>query len=179
MPYNSNIPQPGDELSQSQADLLNNFIAIGTMLAPNNGAVTFPQQGANVATGATTVALISKAGVLGAGTQLFYQPPSSAAPIEFTASVKAASGWTMLPSGIMLQWGSFTMAGGNATQSFALLKAFPTANLSVTATPNASPSGSHTDIIMAIASTGIQQITAYRKQNFGTACSFNFLAIGY
>jgi hypothetical protein len=57
MAYQANIPQPGDLLSQSQSDLLNNFMALQTLIDINHVDfasgdqgkhkwVTFPVQGA-------------------------------------------------------------------------------------------------------------------------------------
>lgn len=190
MPYNINIPQPTDKLSQSQADILSNFQAINTLVSVNHGTfgaadegkhkfVQLPQQGSDTTTAAAEVALYAKNDTDTGNTELFFRRPSNGAVISTTAASFTANGWTMLPSGIMLQWGSATMGGGSSQQDFALPRAFPTAILSVTATPNDTPSGNFTDIIMAIQALSTTQIRAKRKTNFGTPCSFNYLAIGY
>lgn len=120
MAYNPNIPQANNLLSQSQADILNNFTSIGTLLDPNNGAVTFPQQVADETTNGTTVALYSK--TAGGNTQLFFRPVSNGTPINLTGSLKSQNGWAYLPSGILLQWGNTI---GGTTQAFPIT--FPTA----------------------------------------------------
>lgn len=119
MAYQPNIPASTDLLSQSQADIQNNFIAIGTLLSPNgNAAVTLPVAAGDPTTSATNMALYTQTSALTARPEMYIlrnstipnpngNPPN---PIEFTSAVYANPGWTRLPSGILLKWGTFTVA---------------------------------------------------------------------
>lgn len=130
MAYNNAIPAANDLLSQSQDDILQNFIEIKTLIdidhetfgAANQGKhkqVTLPEQGADPATAANEVAVYSKLSTEGAlGSALFLRHEGSGTVTDFTSSTQAANGWTRLPSGILLKWGSGTTAGG--AQVFAL-----------------------------------------------------------
>ena len=128
MAYQPNIPASTDLLSQSQADIQNNFIAIGTLLSPNGAAaaVTLPAPGApgDPTTSATNMALYCKTSTLTARPEMFILRNSTIAnpntnppnPIEFTSSNYANPGWTRLASGILLKWGT-SGTGGNGTIS--------------------------------------------------------------
>lgn len=125
MAYQPNIPASTDLLSQSQADIQNNFIAIGTLLSPNGDpAVTLPVAAGDPTTSATNMALYCQTSTLTARPELFIlrnstitnpnvNPPN---PIEFTSSNYANPGWTRLASGILLKWGT-SGTGGNGTIS--------------------------------------------------------------
>jgi len=188
MAYNNAIPAANDLLSQSQQDIQQNFAAIQTLVGVNHinfGAVgegkhlylQLPEHAAPV-TAVNEAGFYANVGATSTVTELFFRRENNGASIPMTECLAAAAGWTFLPSGIMLQWGSATMNGGVSNLVVNLPRTFPTAIYSVTATPNDTPTGNHTDIIMAIQATSTTQITAKRKTNFGTACSFNFLAIG-
>jgi len=114
MSYQPNIPASTDLLSQSQADIQNNFIAIGTLLSPNgNAAVTLPVAAGDPTTSATNMAIYTKTSALTAQPEMFILRNSTSAtvpnPIEFTSAVYATTGWTRLPSGILLKWGTFSV----------------------------------------------------------------------
>lgn len=187
MAYNSLIPQPNDLLSQSQSEIQQNFAEIQTLIGVNHvnfgaaGAgkhnfVTMPEQGVIPTTGSNEGVLYT-AQVAGQ-TELFFRKSNNAAPVSLTSSSEAGSGWTSLPSGVIIQWGSAVMNGGVSSLVVNLPIAFPNAIFVALATPNNVPSGNYTDNILAIQATSTTQVTALRKTNFGTACSFNFMAIG-
>lgn len=126
MAYNNNIPQPGDQLSVSQADILNNFAAISTLVNVNhvdfNGAdqgkhkwVTFPVQVAAPVINAGELGLYSILSALTATNQLnFINAAGVSTP--FTAR---GTGWFYLPCGLLVKYGSFTSAGaGSAAYVF-------------------------------------------------------------
>lgn len=126
MPYNQNIPQANDALNNSQLDILNNYIAIQTFLDvnhnifgdPNEGKhkwVSFPEQGAGPATAVNETAVYAKQSTLTNVAELFVRKENNGAEIEFTSSLQAANGWTRLPSGILLKWGS---AAANGTFAY-------------------------------------------------------------
>jgi len=159
MPFLPNIPQPNDQLSVSQGNLLNNFQILGAIAGnanPNsaliNAAAGFnfvymPVQAAQpnfVATSSNVWTQLNNIAALGNTGQreLFVRTDTANTPanqgIPITSAVKAARGYTFLPSGIILQWGQTNVLalGANpnaATGNFALT--FPTACLNVQISP--------------------------------------------
>lgn len=129
MAYNANIPQAGDQISQSQGQLLQNFQAINTLVNVNHvdfasadagkhKFVTFPEQGGNPGTGAAEVALFAKHSIYGmATTELFIQDPSNGTAYDITSSFAGNNGWTFLSSGLLVMWGFGNATGdtGNVT----------------------------------------------------------------
>lgn len=132
MPYNPNIPQPTDAISDSQNDILDNFQSINTWVGvnhtgfdspPNTGkhtVVEMPQQALATVTPVGEVAIECLASAYNAnGPELVYLPENGGARVEMTAGLKAANGWTFLPSGLLLKWGTFAVvAVGTATVLF-------------------------------------------------------------
>lgn len=117
MAYSSTIPQAGDLLSQSQNDMLNNFAAIGTVMAVNHkpfndGAqgkhkfLQIPEEAAAPATAANEGGLYCKESPSTATTALFFRNESSGDEVELTGAKKAVDGWVYFPSGIIMMWGT-------------------------------------------------------------------------
>lgn len=192
MAYNAAIPLSTDKLSSSQVDLYNNFQAINTFVAVDHvgfnaatsgkhNRVFFVQQSGDVATaGATDAVLYTKAGTGGANS-LYYRGASNATPIEISYALKAASGYTRLPSGIIMQWASGTITAGVASITVTLPIAFPGDVLNCQVSPTTGPGSSHSSdfIIYAIKST-TQNITVGRGTTHTTVqVPFNLLVIGY
>ena len=186
MAFKSNIPQAADQISISQADLLNNFAAINTFTAkdhyafgsPNEGGHYFTTGAAPAVGDATHVGIY--AALLGGDPELYIN--KAASQIPFTAALKNGSGWTYLPSGIIIQWGSATQIAGQKDTNYTtpiLPIAFPTAMLSIVGTPYDTPTGAYDDIIMAIVLVDKKTFKVKRKTHFGTDLSFTFIAIGY
>jgi len=124
MAYSESIPQAGHKLSRSQTDLLNNFTALKTAFEINhedfNAAgqgkhihTTYPVQGAAPTTAADEVAVYCKDNA-GGDPALYYRPESDGTEIELTAAEKAATGYTIWPSGIIMKWGTGTV-GANGS----------------------------------------------------------------
>ena len=183
MAYNAIIPQAADLLSQSQAGILGNFTEINNLIDPNTGQLKkalIIDTAADPVTTAAQVGFYQKVGATSAVPELFFRRNTSGAVIPMTEAVKTDPGWTYLPSGIILQWGSMTIPGGNADLNWAMPRAFPTATLSVTATPLSLSAGLNTDMIIAISIFNAKtNLRVQRKTHFGTACSFYWLAIGH
>ena len=133
MPYNASIPQPTDQMSQSQQDLLDNFTEINTFVTVDhvafNGAnqgqhakVTLPILAAPVFPNpGTDIGLYNAAGVtstLSEGYVHKHIAGPAAIEVPFTESVlgsnatPATSGWTYLPSGILMKWGNAVTING-------------------------------------------------------------------
>lgn len=190
MAYNSLIPAANDLLSQSQSEIQENFAQIKTVIDINHITFADANQGKHLylqlpehaapATAVNEAGLYANVGATSAVTELFFRRENngSSIPMSEMVEISATNGWSYLPSGLIIQWGSASQSGGTSSSTFALPRAFPTTFYSITATPNNTPSGSHTDIIMATLVESLTHFRVKRKTNFGTACSFNFFAIG-
>lgn len=147
MVYNNNIPQPGENISVSQGDILGNFGTGGidstsfgfsrehvTMTNTTDGGlhkrVTF-QPVADPGSAASTIVQYGKSQTtaLGTFTEIFMQSDGTRGPIQMTygiPSIGAASntnGYTFLPGGLLLQWGNVLATQAGASFTFPV--AFP------------------------------------------------------
>ncbi len=127
MAYQENIPQPTNRLKDSQSDLLANFQAIKQLVDVNHSTFGSATEGkhifVNFPTGTPTkntlstpeVALYSKNGAQSGVPELYFQANNLAADsgYAFTESLKATNGWTRLPSGIVLKWGTSSITSRN------------------------------------------------------------------
>jgi hypothetical protein len=136
MAYNNNIPQPNDDLSVSQPQILANFAEIATAFNLNHGPfnsgtegkhafVEMPNQNAAPpVTIANEVGLYCNTSAFTTQPELFLikqlgstVPPNLRPPIapngyEISGSNYTSPGWTRLPSGILLKWGTFSTNSG-------------------------------------------------------------------
>lgn len=116
MAYNSNIPQPADQLKNSQPQLLANFQEINTALNVNHVGfnvadegkhkfIQFPQQIANPNTNPTEYAMFSKAGLYSGSTEALFRKPNNGSTVNVTEyRFGASDGWWQLPSGIIVKY---------------------------------------------------------------------------
>jgi len=128
--YTSSIPQPTDDPSQSQDQILQNFQSLNTSNSVNhvdfNDAdqgkhkfMQMPEQSAAPGTAADEGALYTKA--VSGITQLFFQEESSGTERQLTTIAPTQSGskyYMRLPSGIKLNWGQATGSVAGTTISF-------------------------------------------------------------
>lgn len=188
MSYNPNIPQPTDELADSQSDILANFQEIETWVSVNHYDfasayegkhmfVSLPVQTQSPGTALGEVALFSMND--GAGTPqlwLQYQSQAPAGPaVNFTTfSHVLANGGTNLPSGVILKWGQGATVTNVQTVTFTT--AFPNALLSIQVTPAISAGAAmyYGDINVTAYST-----TAFSVYSEGAAQNYCWFAIGY
>jgi hypothetical protein len=110
-----NVPLAGESLGQTRVPIQTNFITIGTAFAIDHvdyntagqgkhNKVTLPVQAVDPVLVANDIAIYSK--VNGANvSQLFFER-AGGAPYTWTDSLQAVNGWTRLPSGILLKWGT-------------------------------------------------------------------------
>lgn len=184
MAYKATIPQPADKFSISQADLLNNFGAINTLVAADHigfnlanagkhKTATFPQAAAPGAVLVTEVGLYAKS--FNGAAELYINKNGSQVP--FTASSQIAEGWSYLASGVIIKWGVRHISGSSTT-TFAypsgagepVFKAGSTPVVSLTIVT----SGSSTVSLTASTNTGF---TAHHDAS--GARDFHYIAIGY
>jgi hypothetical protein len=139
MSFNQNIPQPGDQISQSQGQILGNFQSLYTWANANHVSfdltnagkhiyVQMPVQGAPPAFTLGEIDLWNQAYTVNAATKNeFYirkenqtnvgtvdvSVPATASILGYYSGPSlGATGWTFLPSGILMQWGRATTGAG-------------------------------------------------------------------
>lgn len=136
MAYNQNIPQPADQLNNSQQDLLNNFQGIKTLIDINHvtfdvanqgkhNLVTLPNNAAPTATIANEMSLFSQAStfatLFGNNTALFYQAANGGDIKDMTsAGITGApiEGFTRLASGLLVKFGRAQINGINQVHNY-------------------------------------------------------------
>lgn len=128
MAYNQNIPQPTNRLKDSQADLLANFQAIKQLVDVNHATfgdvnegkhkfVTMPEQGASPTTAINEMALFTRQSALSSVAELVIRRENNGPAVEFTSSTQATNGWTRLPSGILIKWGTASITSRNSLET--------------------------------------------------------------
>ena len=128
MAYNQNIPQPADQLKNSQPQLLANFQEINTILDVNHVGfnlgdqgkhkfLQMPRQGIAPATAATDLGLFAFLGANSGVSELNFRRENNGASIPFTEGVLASPGWTILPCGLVVKWGSSVLPQTPGTAS--------------------------------------------------------------
>lgn len=181
MAFKANIPQSTDQVSISQADLLANFQEIDTFVAVDHAAFNtanagkhyFNQAAAPAAASATQVGIYCKD--LGGAPELYIN--KSASQVPFTKSLKAADGYTCLPSGVIIKWGTGVANNGvNAPINFAGAVDAPFTQPPTVTLSQFWPGGAtdHTVFLSAVTAT---QLTVYGRAV--AAETYHYIAIGY
>lgn len=137
MAYNPSIPQPTDIPAQSQPQLLANFQGIDTLInvnhvdfdLPDQGKhkwVSMPNQASDPATLATEVAIYGSTSSDTTDIELTFRRPTDGQVIYMTANSGTNNGWTMLPSGIMMKWGTTNATGATTINANSFGRTFTT-----------------------------------------------------
>lgn len=171
MAYDQNIPQATDPLKVSQSDILANFQELftffgvnhsnfGTLDAGKHLFLQMPRQGAAPATGATECALYSALGATSAVTELVFRRENNGTSIPFTEGSNAQSGWTRLPSGLVMKWNSVNVSAVNAAADVISTISMPAAPVLASAfwgivIPAADPLDTTKDVNAACYVTGL------------------------
>lgn len=156
MTYNPNIPAAGDFLSDSQSQIQTNFSTanaafsrnhVAFPIATDNGKHKFIEMPISATIPAPLPALSSGEGTIyaktvSAASQLFYTPDASGNEYQMTATssanfasfAAATNGWTFLPGGLILNYGSTTSVTSSSTTNVTFPRAFSSAVYSVQAT---------------------------------------------
>jgi hypothetical protein len=154
MAYNPNIPQGTDTPANSQPQILANFQGINTLINvnhvefddPDQGKhkwVSLPQQSTSPVTLATEVALYGLQDAQTTVEELTFRRPSNGAVIPMTAFSAGTSGWTMLPSGILLKWQTVTVTGAVTINANSFGKPFTTLYSIQLSNQSSSPTNSY------------------------------------
>lgn len=193
MAYNPNIPQPTDIIANSQADLLNNFMEINTLVDVNHqtfGAadagkhkfLQMPEQSVAPDTAVNEAGLYAAVGATSDTTELVFRRENNGAAIAFTECVAPAAnnatGWTRLPSGIIMQWGTIAVVNGNATIVFPI--AFPSYcyNIQVTNNVSAANQQNYVNVDSSTVSTTGCTAHAYTRSPNPANTNLYYFAIG-
>lgn len=205
MAFIYNIPPANQRLKDSQPLILGNFTALGTianngnpnsnLLNPNAGFnfIYLPVQGAQpnfIATSSNIWTQLNNIAALGNTNQreLFIRTDTANTPanqgIPITSAAKAVKGYTFLPSGIILQWGTTNLLGlgaqnNVATGNFALT--FPNACLHVQLTMNGT-SDNNTYVYLrtgTLTTTNFGVFVVSRMGGAINATDASYLAIGW
>jgi len=191
MAYNNAIPQPNDKLSVSQPQLLGNFQEIAALVAvnhqafnqpPNSGKHTLVQfllQGVDPALTVGDLNLYNFNNATTTRNEL-YIGLADGTKIPMTATNRSANGYTWLPSGILLQWGTTTRAASATPIPFALT--FPHACLDVIVSASTDLTSKNTASVV----TGTITTTNFQARAWALGGTHNdelvpisFLAIGW
>lgn len=183
MAYQNNIPQATDDISVSQSDLLNNMAAIETLVMVNHvdfnsgdqgkhAQVTFPLgplagQPFTYATGEIGLQSLNQ---LPTSVPDIWMTRGTGTAIPITGSLKASSGWTYLPSGIILKWETIAVSGpGNVVVTFPVATNTPVF---------ASTFVAYLTNLSAVTSYVVALTTTTLTINVSAATSISFLVIG-
>jgi hypothetical protein len=132
--YTNNIPQPTDDPSQSQNQILENFQVLDAAFTINHGPYNGPNEGKHLQLTMPTKANPAYTYLAGEiGLQVRNALPSSQADIWLTrgagvtypmtgykdGGTNVANGWTYLPSGVLIAWGRATIPAGVLVVTYA------------------------------------------------------------
>ena len=131
----NNIPLAGQSLGTTRAPINQNFSVIDAAFQIDHvdyniagqgkhNKVTFPVQGSAPA---FTVGDIGLFNLAVGGTNELNITNSSGVTTPFTKSLAANPGWTYIPSGMIMAWGTGTVTGGgNVTINYSTVPGIPT-----------------------------------------------------
>lgn len=117
MAYLPLIPGAAQRLKDSQPQIQNNFAEIQTLITANHedfntanaGKHKFLQMPEQVASPTTAVnegGLFTRQGTTTAVTELAWRRENNGTVTEITAGSLGATGWSYLPSGLLMKWGA-------------------------------------------------------------------------
>ena len=208
MPYQPNIPQATDQLSQSQSDLLGNFQALQTLIDVNHVDFASGDQGKHqfvelVANGSAPAFTSTETGFynkipaspypLTTKNETFIHANlnSGAADIPMSASILSTStpaaltaGWTYLPSGLIMKWSSNVTITGYATVTFPTGGAIPAFTTCLMVIPQVAEQNSNTDTnhairLCAVNPTNFVVYGSPRTSTGSATVIITYIAIGY
>lgn len=189
--YTSNIPQPTDNPSSSQDQILQNFQSISTLVAVNhvqfNDAdegkhkfLQMPEEAAAPATAANEAAIFSQESSLTGSTELVFRRESNGSQVEFTGFQGATNGWTRLPSGILLKWGTGTGSGISST-NFPVAGTIPVFSAvynGLVSVEDTSGTPNTFATLRSISTTAITIFGSSRTSTSSASTTFRYLVIG-
>lgn len=189
MAYQNNIPQPSDRLSISQAELLNNFAAIQTLIDINHYSFASPNEGKHLylqlpehaapTTAANEAGLYAAVGPVSTVTELVFRRESNGASIFFTEGSLVTNGWTRLPSGLLMQWGTASISdSGTTSVSFPINFTNPNGCLNVQASAKSTSTNEKTIVNMTSITYQGFQCRTYGSGGSQVASAIYLFAVG-
>lgn len=190
--YTSNIPASTDNPSDSQSLIKDNFTAIAEMVTQNHVEMSdttnrgkhnfmqMPEQASAPAVAANEAGLYSQESSLTGNTELVFRRESNGTQIEFTGLSANTNGWTRLPSGILLKWGTGT-ATGSDSQSFptgATIPVFTAVYNGLVCIEDTSATPNTFVTLKTITKTQINVFGSSRTTTGSAAVTFRYLVIG-
>jgi hypothetical protein len=190
--YTSNIPQSTDNPSDSQSLILDNFTALAEMVTQNHVEMSdtanrgkhnflqMPEQASAPTTAANEGGLYTRESAYTSATEMVYERESSGDKIEFTSSLKANNGWTILPSGLLLKWGT-SSGSGLKTVTFtvsATIPAFTDVYSAFVTVEDSSASPNTIATLNTFSNTQIKVYCSSRTSTSATSATFYYLVIG-
>lgn len=186
------LPNAGQSLDVTRDPVRINFQTIDTGLqvdhvqldlaAPNSGkhkAVHLVNQAPAPVTLANEGALYAAIGAISGETELSFRRESNGDIIPFTEADYATPGWTWLPSGMMIKWGTDS-SGTNPFKNIPFVAPFfPNACLSVQVTITMLSPGAENRNWFSIGGFATNQFVLLRGADWGGSFDFCYLAIGY
>jgi len=185
-----------EAFSVSQPKIRTNFLDINTLVsvdhvtfdaagAGKHARVTLPEQAADPdSILANQATIFAKESAVTGNTGLFWQKEGTGvvagATVEMTAfNLAVNTGYSYLPSGIIIQWGKGTATGGGVGAVNIFNLTFPNAVLSVVITQECAV-GQHdsVQVIAATLATDRFYATSYSGST-ATSYTINYIAIGY
>ena len=121
MPAYNDTPQAAQAINTTQTLIQTNFSSLSTVNNVNHVAITdasdygkhkflqMPEQGASPTTAANEAAIFARQGALSSVAELCFRRESNGAVVEFTGGTLADPGWTRLPSGLLIKWGTTSL----------------------------------------------------------------------
>lgn len=197
--YNPNIPQSTDLLSVSQSNILNNFGALQALIDVNHvdfaatgaGKHTFvemPVQSPVPTTVGGEVGLYCQTSASTSQPEMVFARqagssyPSALQLVEFTSTNYNTTGWSRIPSGILLKWRADVGFGGASSVTININSTSPaspnfTTVLAIYVTP-IDTAGSWNQVI-ALKSFSFPNFVVYTTGTPPSSVLFNYLVIGY
>lgn len=195
MAYTLNMPEAVDDPSQSQGLIKGNFNELNTFLAINHEGITtvtdpgkhkflqMPKQDSPILPPSTTlteIALFSHTSTLTTDIELVFRRKDNGSQIEFTGALASTTGWTRLPSGILLKWGTGSGSGA-VTVDFPVGGTLPAFTSVFSAQVSVDDSGPVPNTFATFQTLSPLQIKVYcstRTAVTATNASFRYLVIG-
>lgn len=117
MAYLSNIPLATDQIKNSQPQLNANFQSLGNaLLGVDSAGLLMTELGLAPTTGVNQGAFYAKQGTNSGVTEAAFRRESNGTSTVFTEGVNASTGWTRVPSGLLVKWQTTTItAQGSGT----------------------------------------------------------------
>jgi hypothetical protein len=196
MAYTPNTPLATDSFSSTQGPINANFQGIKTLVEIDHEAfdtadqgkhkqVTLPESAASPTTLADELGLFSRLSTLSAQSELAFRREGNGDVIEFTSALEANDGWTRLPSGILLKWGTGT-GKGEVEITYPTAATIPifAQVFSIQLTPLWAVTGDKDFAVRLLQTTAIDKFKCYisKRTTVGALTAFNgnlrYLAIG-